>query len=204
MFSAERARTVWATWMWWVLASVAGVALTFVVTSALALAAGAVFGGAAVDKVPFVAFVGLGLGVTQWLELRGRMPKAGWWVLASAGGWVAAYATAAVAFYAASSIAGWKATPDANVLVFALALGVGVGLPQWLVLRGGSTRAGWWVAASVAGWLAAGLLIGRSVDRLLDFVWLAVIPPAFTGLVLAWLLARPQVTAAGSAPVPGH
>ena len=93
-----------------------------------------------------------------------------WWVLASTVG------------YAVGNAAGMKvvqavvgaAEPMAKGLVVGLALavvmtGAAVGVMQWLVLRREVSGAGWWVLASIVGWVggtaAATLKIGRAACR---------------------------------------
>ena len=82
-------------------------------------------------------------GVLQWLVLRPHVPASRWWMLASA---VGAY----VAFLVLSVVALGNA-----VLIYATA-GLLIGIAQWLVLRRKVPRAGWWIAASVLGYVAGG------------------------------------------------
>jgi hypothetical protein len=43
-------------------------------------------------------------------------------------------------------------------------IGLSVGIAQWLALRGPLSRAGWWLAASVAGWALGWTIIGGVED----------------------------------------
>ena len=45
-----------------------------------------------------------------------------------------------------------------------------------------------WLLASVVGWLVAGLIIGKSIDRTSDIVALGAVPAVFTGLGLILLI----------------
>ena len=88
-----------------------------------------------------------------------------------------------------ASVAGW--------LVGWVLVGVGMGVAQWLVLRGRVARAGWWVVASVMGWIvgriAAWFGVGIvAVDVILGQVAgqvaYGVVYGAITGIVLVQLL----------------
>ena len=84
---------------WWVLASIVGGALYGGAGRAVY---GAVFGvvgvalGTAVGKpiglIVFAAVFGASVGVAQWLYLRRKVSRAGWWVLATVVGSIAALA----------------------------------------------------------------------------------------------------------------
>ena len=98
------------------------------------------------------------------------------------------------------SVPGRATNYEAVALLFALALGASLGVMQWLLLRKHFVQAGWWVLASIVAWIATLLVIGKSVDRLTDFVALAVVPPAITGLALTWLVRRSSWRASNSRP----
>ena len=187
----------WGLWLRWVLANVAGVVAVLAVTLVAALIAKAVLGGEAEDKVPFVPMLWLGLGIAQWLVLRRHVPQAGWWVLASAAGWLGGFA---LLYLFPKGVPGQATNYEAIALLFALALGASLGVMQWLVLRRHFAQAGWWVLASIVAWVATLLVIGKSVDRLTDFIALAVVPPAITGLALIWLVRRSFGRASNARP----
>ena len=83
----------WRLWLGWVLASIAGMlAALFLVDSVLRPAL-----GPAIDRAGdgdwgsyFLALavatttIGASIGLMQWLVLRQRIARAGWWILASA------------------------------------------------------------------------------------------------------------------------
>lgn len=101
------------------------------------------------------AVMGAVVGVLQWLVLRRRLARAGWWVPANMAGWALGQAAGQVIFFrwllddrVLLSAAVWTATAG----------GVGglIGTIQWFVLRRRSRRAGWWIPVSTlalaAGW----------------------------------------------------
>ena len=88
----------------WTPASAAGFALGFTAVWALAGAAhGAAYGHHAVPHAvdgagtPGGALLGAAFGAAQWLVLRRRVARAGWWVPANAAGFAAGWALAAAA-----------------------------------------------------------------------------------------------------------
>jgi hypothetical protein len=174
------------------LTNIIGVAVVFALTSAVAMLVGAVLGGGAEDKVPFVPFVGLSFAITQWLVLRRHMPQAGWWVLASTAGWIAGFGVPAIVVKVVDSGVVGTVGREVFAAVFFVAVGAAVGMLQWFVLRWHAPQAGWWVLASIVGWAALGLIVGKSLDRVTDLIALAAVPPAITGGALVWLLPQSE------------
>ncbi|MDE2994821.1 MAG: hypothetical protein OXU67_13170 [Chloroflexota bacterium] len=174
----------WRLWLLWVLASVVGGGVGGVVLgpvfSVVEPAFGLLVGGVAVGAIG-----GAALGVLQWLVLRGRLVRAGWWIVASTVGWAVGGAA------------------------FGLVGGAVTGVLQWLVLRRRLARAGWWIAASTVGWAIGpvivlfGGVIGE-LDAALIVLLVAVlwgigglVGGAITGVVLVWLLRQRLVDADG-------
>jgi hypothetical protein len=185
----------WDFWLRWVLASTIGVAVLFALIFAVAMLVGAIVGGEAEDKVPFVPFVGLSFGIMQWLILRRYIPRAGWWVLVSTAGWLLGFGVLAVAEKFTENLMTRAIQSEVFALVFFLAAGASLGILQWLVLRRHMLQAGWWVLANVVGWGILGLIVGKSLDRFTDLAAIAAAPPAITGAVLVWLLRQTFSTA---------
>ena len=69
----------------------------------------------------------------------------------------------------------------------ALIVGVTTGSAQWVVLRRRWRRAGWWPVVSALAGLILAIVVGTSITGPLEFLMLAVIPAATTGLLVAWL-----------------
>ena len=129
-------------WLLWVLASGVG----FGVGGPLGVAMGSP-GDIIVNGYMGLAAGGILAGVLQWLVLRRRVARTGWWVLSV----IAAVAAVGVLVFGVGLVnvdVGWV-------------LGVGLfgtvaGVLQWLVLRRHVARAGWWVLASTVGWIVGG------------------------------------------------
>ena len=87
----ERANVGWSFWLQWVLASSVGFVMAVIVSLLVVMAIepmvvprlGAFVGATIVGAV---------VGIMQWLVLRRRLHRAGWWVLASAVGWAVGWA----------------------------------------------------------------------------------------------------------------
>ncbi len=82
-----------------------------------------------------------------------------------------------------------------------LTFGVILGILQWLTLRGRVYQAGWWVAISIAGWLAAFALTGAAIVSGLyvepfDMLAAFIVPIAIAGAGIIWLLRRAAPTTA--------
>lgn len=143
-------------------------------------------------RVAFYALMGGGLGGLQALVLRGRYPQPWWWVLTSAGGWALGFTVIETNLL----FLGWIDLSGA-------ALGLALGILQWLVLSWHVRRAGWWVLASTLGWglgwiagwsfeLTELLPVSETVDLALFVLRLALIPALVTGWAMARLLAGDQ------------
>ncbi len=128
--------------------------------------------------------VGASVGIMQWLVLRRRVYRAGWWVLATA--------TGSAVGAAVGSVFGTS--------IGAALLGVvSVAIMQWLVLRRQVYRAGWWMLITVVGLIVA-LALGKVLGLPLVSFWSVVMGlPVFgaiTGSVLVWLLQQQPVSEA--------
>jgi hypothetical protein len=137
----------WGFWLGWVVASSVG----WIVGAILGFGLGLIIIGDdyGINVLRIIigyflvgATLGFGVSIMQWLVLRRRVSRAGWWVLASTAG-----------FAVAVGGEGGLQLGSSVERVAVLALGGAVtGILQWLVLRGKVSRACWWVLASTVGW----------------------------------------------------
>jgi hypothetical protein len=195
-------RADWWFWAKWILGTLVGGSVGLAVGGGLTfLVMNAVVGDSNIPTAAFVmaltigivagigAIIGTvaGIGTAQWMVLRERVHRAGWWVLATAVGGVVGLA--------AGGFAGWLVVVGLGgvesgfagvirVLTPALIVGMAVGgavvgTAQWMVLRKRVRRAGWWVLASAVGMGASGVV---------SVVGVGVI----TGFVLIMLLRHPK------------
>lgn len=114
------------------------------------------------------------VGVLQWLVVRRYVTRGFRWVLASFG----AVAVVGVAIFGVGVI-----DPDRGWIAGVILFGTTVGVLQWAVLRQQLPRAGWWVLASTAGWVA-GMPLGDSGGP----PGLGAAYGATTATALVWLL----------------
>jgi hypothetical protein len=178
LMAAERSHVGWRLWLWWVLASTTGLALGFAGGYAAGFAIGGAISGIASQSV-FGAMVGVSFGTTQWLVLRRRVSRAGWWVLATTLGMGVGFALVRAMTPTVSRMVGGGPMYG---LVNGAIVGTLIGAMQWLVLRWKVSRAGWWVPASALG-MAVGLALGQVAGQLAGV--------AMTGIALVWLLRQP-------------
>lgn len=110
----------------------------------------------ALDIEPYLARFALGavVGLVQWVVLRTRLRRAGWWILATALAWAPAWARLEDGLRLSS------AAEYAVVVVAVSGVAGGIaGLGPWLVLRRHRSGAGWLLALPVATGVAAGLAL---------------------------------------------
>jgi|MudIll2142460700_1097286.scaffolds.fasta_scaffold66000_3 hypothetical protein len=186
----------WLFWLKWVAASLAGLLLGFGILYGLIFLGKAVLPDFNEDRFfgwlmfPFLATL---LGAAQWLVLRQRIPRSGWWILATVAGLNAGVALAQGAgqLLSRGTNQPWAWDSQPKILLLYIFIGLLLGLAQlpilWRHIRG-RVR---WLLASLLGWLALGLVLGKSIDRMSDIFAFGAIPAAFTGFELPWLLRTP-------------
>ena len=166
-------RSGWRLWLVWVLATGIGLMLG----AAGGVAAMTTLGGAVgetlgddffpsgpVSVAALLVVLPGSIGTAQWLVLRRRLSRAGWWVLATIiGFWLGLLLLFGVGRALAQF---WPPMPGfgrdttsveaLNGIAFAALLGGSLGIPfgvaQWAVLLRQLSKAGWWVPAAAAGW----------------------------------------------------
>ncbi len=181
----------WGFWLGWVVATTVGMFVGFIMGIFSLFFTGEEFG-------EWLAFLGLGImlgigvGILQWLVLRGRVSGVGWWVLASA---AAGYGITQASFILIEESLSFGLLLSSTGVA---ALGGAVtGILQWFVLRGKVSRAGWWVLASTVGWglsMAVTIAMPSGVTDDIEFTGPAVtgaVLGAVTGAALVWLLRQP-------------
>lgn len=130
----------------------------------------------------FLPIAGLVIGVLQYWLMRRYLPHTAWWAAATLAGWLLGALLAQLAGWL--RLASALGSIDAALLLMGAALGVG----QWLVLRRDVPRAGWWVAATIAGWGLVALVTDDQGFGLLDLLSAGLLPAAATALVFAYLM----------------
>ena len=205
--SASHSRTIspdWLLWISWVLASTVSILVGFALIYAAVFLAKAIL--PAIDEDGFVGtlmfpFLASVQGTFQWLVLRPRIPKSGWWVLASGAGLLVAMAVAA-GLVRAISIAlerewTWHASPQI-VLLYGV-IGFFLALVQLPILWRASKSATVWPILGAIGWLALGLIVGTSIGGTLELFAVGAVPGAISGLGLVWILRTPRASRTSSA-----
>jgi hypothetical protein len=184
-------------WLMWVIASTAAILISAVVLYGLIFIAKAIYPSINEDRafgISMFPVIATMFGVLQWLVLRKRIPKSGWWILATVIGLGGGIALAVVAAQAFSHFTGqeeyWNYRP--GLLTLFLLIGFFLALAQlpilWHHFRGSLL----WLLASMMGWLFLGLIMGGTIDRISDVFAIGAIPAMFTGFCLIWLMRNPR------------
>ncbi len=222
--------TSWMFWLLWMIASFLGAMLYFLPIVGVLFLLGLTDSGGPdfppdfpiVMRVLAAVLCGAASGSTialgQWLVLRTRVSRTGWWVAATIAGYAFIGLLPAVASPLRSGWMDWALTLIVNGKMHWLArvlnawpraawapgavtltlFGLVLGYFQWLVLRERFRQAGWWIALSTVGWaLAAALWILPSepgstltFDLILTVTIAPLIPYAVAGGGIVWLLKR--------------
>lgn len=136
----------------------------------------------------FIPFAGLVTGVLQYGLLRRYLPHMGWWVATTLGGWLVGGYLVLIPTWL-----GWESPLFTIGLAF-VALGLSIGIGQWLVLRRRVPRAGWWIGATVVGWGLLALMPGdQSIDQFGLFL-IGFVPACATAAMLVLFMKQGQST----------
>jgi hypothetical protein len=169
-------------WFLWTLATVAGTGLGWLAGWWLSFRIPGQLSTAMLGLV-----VGLTVGALQWAVLRPYLPGIGW-ILASTFGWGIGFALGVRLAYLS----------NLSDIAFGLAVGATTGLMtgilEWLVLRGRTPHAAWWIPASVFGWTAALFFYRAGLSAIGAYYGLLV------GMVSGWAMLGILSFARGSEP----
>jgi hypothetical protein len=234
-----RRKPGWGFWLLWVFANAGGgiagsvasfaVSITVGIVAALILAlvgmstgenafVNSVLSSVMLTTVFLAAFgtvLGAAIGFTQWLMLRQHVHKAGWWVPASAVGWIiwCLGIVIATALTQSNGTASEVRLANDIIVIATGAIGLTVGVSQWIVLRRRVRSSGWWILASIVGWAIIGYLLATQGVTIVSgdhldpgevnittglLVLVSGIAGAnamsstITGAVLVWLLRQPR------------
>jgi hypothetical protein len=200
----------WASWLWWVLASAIGLVVGACASRNLASSYLARHWNRGVLLASHGFALGASVGMLQWLVLRRRVARAGWWIPASAAGWMVSRSacsavTRNVSIYRlvrpdglesliwyTSFLRRLEGLGSSLPLVVFVAAGASAGVLQWLILRRESSLSGWWIVASTLGWAAIGVIWTLILGDLRGATCVSgALGGAVTGLALIWLFRHP-------------
>jgi hypothetical protein len=129
-----------------------------------------------------IPMIGLLTGLVQYGLLRPYLPRIGGWVLLTATGWLIGLLLIAISYWLK-----WIDPTRYFDVVFFL-MGLSIGVAQWLLLRQRLPRAGWWIAANLAGWGLVALITTGNTIGSYGLLILGLFPACVTAGMLALLL----------------
>jgi len=132
----------------------------------------------------FLPFLGITIGILQFLLLRHRLSKMGGWILTATIGWSLLW----LGFALKSSPIDKIELPSSTVysLFAGAVLGTLIGVMQWLLLRGKLAHASWWIPANLLGFGIAGVIFWNA-NSFFGIV-VAIAAPCFVTGVVLWIL----------------
>ncbi len=122
-------------------------------------------------------------GALQYVLLRQCLTRMGWWVFVTVAGWFLG-----ALLIALPSWLGWTDSLLSNLDLILLLMGLAIGITQWSLLRRRLARAGWWIAANVAGWGLLGLITLENSLGQFGLLTLGLLPACVTAAMLALLM----------------
>jgi hypothetical protein len=186
----------WFFWIKWTVASMLAVVSIFAIIPIIMYLGIQVTGNINEDRFFGIAFfpvLGLMLGLLQGLVLRNRFQRSGWWILATPVGMLVGVAVSAgiVQFIHRFGTREWDWRYLPGLLLIYGLIGFCMAGAQYLVFRRSSSLLALWLLTNVLGWLALGLLIGKSMDSSLEVIAVGLVPAIFSGIALSWCLKSP-------------
>jgi hypothetical protein len=217
---ASRVPIDWKGWLWWVAAMIVGANLVVIIVY---FSFPFVETFTAKDSPAQIALELLSLGIAgttfatmQWIWLRRRMRKPGWWIAATVVSWYVAIGLDFLVSSLPLNRFGAKFEMAARISVLFL-IAITANLPQWFLVRRMFFGASYWLAARPLGWLAGlgivflghGLgvieipfpfasaeVFGRNVPDLVAWSFGAVLFGigfgAITGAAILWIRRKPK------------
>jgi ABC-type tungstate transport system substrate-binding protein len=140
--------------------------------------------------VPSISLI---TGALQYALLSQYLPRMGWWVLVTVAGWALGALLIALPGWL-----GWMDPPLYKMALIFLLMGSAIGSSQWLLLRRRFTRAGWWIAANIAGWGLLGLITPNNSIGQFGLFTVGLLPACATAAVLALLMKQAPPAELGS------
>jgi hypothetical protein len=141
------------------------------------------------EVVSFIVF-GAAVGLAQWLVLRRFFEGSGWWILATALGSAAGLSLTNMIHRILLGVSGYLVAGSLG----GAALGLVVGIAQWMVLRRHLRKASWWVIVTAAGWSAGSIAAWAFSLQFIEFykimtefALIGTVVSISTGLVLLLL-----------------
>jgi len=142
----------WALWFYWIMATTTGWLI----------------GNFLFSGIPLI-MAGAIISALQWATLYQRIHKASRWFIYSSAGWVIGY-TLFVFLSAANA-----------TILSGLAIGLCVGIAQWILLRREVYWSGWWIVISIMAWTTG-------LNFIPGLLTSGALPGAITGFTLIILL----------------
>ncbi len=214
----------WKGWLGWVAATMVGAELVvLIVYFWFPNIPSAPFKGSPFQQLVGLVLIGMPgtvVAAVQWIWLRRRMSKAGWWIAAAVVGWYVILGLSTLRNLPAVERFTAKFETATDIISFCL-LGAVMSLPQWLLLRRKFLGAGYWIIARPLGWLAGyGLFLLAAALHVIQFglfgpdqvfgwyapdlVNFSVIGELFgfglgavTGAAVVWILRKPKSVLTG-------
>ncbi len=210
----------WTLWLFWFAATALGWAIGWtlagVIREPVHRLVGPGYGFVMAEMAVGAAswsLTGLLIGIGQWLAIRSRIRRAGWWVVATVVGWTV---VGSLQWFRAkgmeeimNEMVPWMRSFSRQYVPW-FELGIGmlsdglvgllIGVVQWPVLRKKVRGAGWWIVISMLAWASMAVLVAvlspilhvPNDERMWWLVSLigGIIPGIVTATGMVWLLSR--------------
>jgi inosine-uridine nucleoside N-ribohydrolase len=198
--------TQWPFYLGWILSGVIGLLITFPIALAFDVF---VFNQILGDMLrvrgemvitedymlwyAFIPWYGLVIGTLQYLLLRRRFAKMGWWILTTTLGWSLIWLGIAFRYNPLGDID--IPSSAGYFLIAGTGVGILIGVTQWLVLRTQVPNASWWIPINGLGFGIASVILA-DITSLSEYLIVVTIPCISTGILL-WLLLQRRLSQAG-------
>jgi inosine-uridine nucleoside N-ribohydrolase len=198
--------TQWPFYLGWILSGVIGLLITFPIALAFDVF---VFNQILGDMLrvrgemvitedymfwyAFIPWYGIVIGTIQYLLLRRRFAKMGWWILTTTLGWSLIWLGIAFRYNPLGDIE--IPSSAGYFLIAGTGVGILIGVTQWLILRTQVPNASWWIPINGLGFGIASVILA-DIASLSEYLIVVTMPCISTGILL-WLLLQRRLSQAG-------
>jgi hypothetical protein len=137
------------------------------------------------------------VGIAQWLVLRKHIRAARFWPPTCAAAWLTGqllFVPGSSFVYALLTLLTGEARHSLQGPAIGMAVGIGIGVVQWLLLRREVKGCAWWILATALAWALFYIPEDSGPASLTNAIVLGILTGLLTAIILLWRVRKPSST----------